>query len=188
MRKLPLTIVLLLLAATQSNSQQLERFAFSLPVFAAYCGVRAVDNTLTVGVFSEKEEIPQSILDVFKNAKPWKKESVVDKIKHERVEVVSLNPENLEDFDGQIIWVLDADFSSNLLKEKTRANIFTIGAQNPTAFVTNLFTTVVYKNVSQDQGVEKWRLERLIANCEISKLRYPPNVTEKPYFEGIDCD
>ncbi len=188
MRRLIITILLTLYLSTPvfaGGREQIERFANSLPVFFAFTGLQAAGGTLTVGVFSETT-VGQDVLDTFKNLKPWANESVVSQTKHTKIEVVALSAKNIDGFKGQIIWVLDIKDSQALLKAQTEKGIYTIGAQEET-YQSDLFTTLLYDNVSDDPKVEKWRLTKLIANCELSKLRYSDKLTSKEYFLGKAC-
>lgn len=189
MKKQFLIILLVLLIGKPVFAQeQIERFANSLPVFVAFCGVKAENGVLTIGIFSEADpNIPQSTLDIFKNLRPWSNDSVISETNHKTIEVVPLNPTNLADFSGNVIWVMDANESLPALKEKTSQGIFTIGSQEE-KFSEYLFTTLLYENKSNDPKVEKWRLTELIANCDLTSLRYSDKLMSKSYFNGKNCN
>ncbi|OQY28401.1 MAG: hypothetical protein B6244_07315 [Candidatus Cloacimonetes bacterium 4572_55] len=174
--------------AFPKNIDRIKRFANSLPVFVAFSGVKSSDGILKIGVFSDAQSpVNQSALQIFKNLKPWANEEVRSAIGHKSVEVVFLDADNIESFDGQIIWVLDVENSAELIKNQTKKGVYTVGSQEPN-YQSFLFTTFIYENKSLDPKIEKWRLIQLIANCEISSLRYIDKMKTKKYFVGKNCD
>ncbi|RMH69288.1 MAG: hypothetical protein D6675_13180 [Gemmatimonadetes bacterium] len=178
-------LVLVWFAGAPANT--LERFANSLPVFAASAGIQSQTDTLTIGVFSESD-VPAADLDVFKSLKTWDAELVQNVTQHNHIEVIPLQATTLETFEGQIIWVLDATPKSlKLLKTYTEKGIFTIGMLDEN-YQNFLFTTLIYENKSDDPTIERWRLVKLIANCEISPLSYSKKLRSKPYFTGNGCE
>ncbi len=170
-------------------AQPLERIVSSLPVFAASADVKTVeDGILTIGIFSDSSAVDQNILDVIDNLQAWDSDLVKGVIQYKKIEVISLNKDNITEFKGQIIWVLDASTASlEKLKIHTIDGVFTIGTQER-KFEDNLFATLIYKNKSDDPNVERWRLIELISNCEISPLQFAKKVSTKKYFAGIKCD
>lgn len=169
------------------KAQRLERFTNSLPAFAAAGGLKAVDGLVTIGVFSdEKKDIDKETLEMFKNLKAWNAKSVMNTIGNKKIEVTSLNIDNISEFKGQLIWVLDAEKSLEDLKVQSENGVYTVGIQED-KFGDYLYSTFIYENKSDDPDIEKWRLVKLIVNCEISPLRYSDEVSKKKYFSGKDC-
>ncbi len=168
--------------------QPLERMCQSLPTFSGYAGVKGVDGVLTVGIFSdEQSEVEKKTLKMFQDIKSWNKEQRKELMEYKEIKVVSLTGENLDQFEGQIIWVLDADASLEKLKEKSSKGTYTTAVQDD-KFEDYLFLTIFFENKSDDPSVEKWRAVKITANCEISPLRFPSKITKKPYFSGKSCE
>ena len=188
MKYFTILFIIILIFPITVNAQELERFTNSLPAFVTFASVKAVDGVLTIGVFSDEQaNIDQKTLEIFKNLKAWKSESISVPVGNKTIEVIGLNSDNLNNFTGQIIWVLDAQTSLEDLKVHSNNGVFTVGIQD-SKFGDYLFTTFIYENKSDDPKVERWRLTKLIANCEISPLRYAGKVLKKKYFSGKKCD
>lgn len=183
-----LIILMWISSGRAEDIDQLKRFTHNLPTFVGLADVKSKDSVLTVGVFSDKSmRIKLETLVIFKQLKGWGSEIIVSRTEHKRVDVVGLNQRNLSQFKGQVIWVLDAEKSLPDLKKITEKGIFTIGVQN-TNYEEHLFATLLYENKSDDPTIERWRLVKLTANCEISPLRFSKKLTEKDYFYGKICD
>lgn len=181
-------IIILIMAARTGVAQPLEILIRSLPVFTAYAGVEAVDNILTVGVYSDKD-VNLDEIKAFEEIRSWSADGVTIVTNHQSINIQALNQKNLADFTGQIIWILNVidTVSLNQIKTFTENGLFTIGAQNKN-YQDYIFATLIYVNTSNDPSVEKWRLTELIANCEISPLRFSNKLTHKKYFVDKQCD
>lgn len=167
------------------HAQPLEILIKSLPVFAAYAEVKAEDDVLTVGIYSEKG-IDPVVLQAFGEIKSWSAEGVNTITKHKRIKITPVSLTNIDRFNGQILWVMDTT-DTIALKKQTEQGVFTIGAQDP-RYQNYLFTTLIYHDTSDDPKVKKWRLTELIANCDLSPLRFSTKITNKKYFVGKSCD
>lgn len=188
MKKFVLFTLVFLMLPTMSPAQSLERIIQSLPVFAAAADVKAQNGVLKVGIYSElQNEIPEDILSWFRDIKAWNHDAVVNVTGHQTVEVVSVNNDALPKFDGQILWVLAAGDSLPQVKKLSEKGIFTIGVQDKT-YEKFLFVTLTYEDKSSGGDVERWRLVRLFANCDISPLRFTKKLTEKNHFVGFLCE
>ncbi len=188
MKNVCITMIFGFLVVSSALAQPIERICSSLPLFAASSDVNAIDGTLTIGLFSDVQtEVEPALLTMFEKLKTWNRETVKKACGLKKVIAVSLNSDNLDDFKGQVIWVLDAEASLEKLKEKTTNGFFTIGSQQ-SKFEDYLFITVIYTNKSDDPNVERWRLSRIFANCDISQYRASPNLMVKEGFEGKNCD
>lgn len=168
-----------------SEAQPLELLVKSLPVFSAYADIKAVDNVLTIGVYSDGQADPK-MLNVFREIRAWSADEVQQTIGHRTIEAVFLNRWSLNDFEGQIIWVMDM-VDTLALRKQTEKGVFTISAQHE-EYQKYLFATLIYENASDDPGVKKWRLTKLMTNCDISPLRFSTKITKKKYFVGNACD
>ncbi len=188
MRHFIVLIITILVCPIGTSAQPLGQMIKVLPLFAASSNVKAVYGILTIGVFSDvQSEVGEATLQKFKDLSHWGNEEVRKMFEFQTIEVVSLNGKNLADFEGQIIWVLDADVSLERLKEKTINGIFTIGAQKK-KFEDCLFITVHYKDKSSHPRIERWRLVRIFANCELSNLRPSTRLKAKEGYVPKNCD
>ncbi|OQY27842.1 MAG: hypothetical protein B6244_09315 [Candidatus Cloacimonetes bacterium 4572_55] len=173
--------------SAQAFSQPVDRLIQSLPLFVGWSSVKAKNETLKIGVFSDKtSRVDNGLLSKFQKLKPWNHDLVKEFIGHNRIDVIFLNSDNLSDFDGQIIWVLDADASLKALRKKTMEGVFTIGAQHQT-FEAYIAATLMYENKSNDPKVERWRLIRFFGNCEISPLIFSNKLKSKENFVSKNC-
>ncbi|OQY30407.1 MAG: hypothetical protein B6244_00700 [Candidatus Cloacimonetes bacterium 4572_55] len=188
MKYLNIIFIIVLSWTGIAYTQPLERLIYGLPLFAAGSHIKAVDETLTIGVFSDsKDKINKETLTKFKDIKTWSNDRIRKIFELQKLEIVSLNSENLTDFAGQIIWVLDASASLEKLKEVTANGIFTIAAQDP-GYEDYVFVTSIYENKSSDPDVERWRLTRFFVNCEVSQLRPSSNLKTKDGYVEKNCD
>ncbi|OQY30333.1 MAG: hypothetical protein B6244_00295 [Candidatus Cloacimonetes bacterium 4572_55] len=170
------------------RAQPLERIIQNVPVFAGYANVQAVDNILTVGIMSDSlSKTGEEALEMFKKLKTWNHEGVIKILGHKKVEVVSLNKKNIDEFKGQILWVMNASTSLQSLKALTEKGVFTIALAQP-ELSDHIFVTVTFENKSDDPAIERWRLTKLEANCKISPLRFVGKLAGKSYFIGRNCD
>ncbi len=182
------SIFMILTCLSNVSAQPLERIIKSLPVFVRYASVKADDGVLTLGVFSDEQpQIEKSILEIFKNLKLWDHSEVIQSVGNKKINVIALNSDNIAEFKGQVIWVIDAKDSLEKIKKHSEIGIFTIGAQN-SEFEDYLVTTIIWEDKSDDPKIERWRLIKFIANCEISPLRFSNKIAGKEYFLGKKCD
>ncbi len=180
--------IMAILCGRIAHAQPIERVIKSLPVFVAYTYVQAVDSILTVGVFSDVEpEVPADILEKFRNLRAWNQKAVQKVTGHKKVVVVSLNANNIDEFSGQIIWVLAASDSLAKIEKQTVNGVLTIGS-NEKAYEDHLLLTLTFKNVSKQRSVQRWRLSRFYANCALSPLRFNESLMNKKYFVGNGCN
>jgi hypothetical protein len=192
MKKIIFILIVLLVVTTSLYGielNQLQRFANNLPTFVAMAGVTAEDGVLEIGVFSDDTEIDAEILTAFKNIRSWGLDDVKSVTNHNEISVIPLNRNNIYQFEGEIIWVLEAEKNSSLwaLKKRSRDGIFTVGSQQET-YKNYIFTTFIYKNKSDDPNVERWRLVKMLVNCDISPLNYSDKINGKSYYEPMNCD
>lgn len=170
-----------------SWSQPLDRIVQSLPIFVACAGISSSDGALEIGIFSEKSpDINAATITQFRDIRSWNHESVVSVTGHSAVNVQPVAVSDLAIFSGDILWVLDASTVVDTLVNLTRAGVYTIGIQEE-RLEDCLFTVLHYENKSQDKHVERWRLVRFAANCEISPLRYNSTATSKDSFVSKNC-
>ncbi|OQY30403.1 MAG: hypothetical protein B6244_00680 [Candidatus Cloacimonetes bacterium 4572_55] len=169
-------------------AQPLERIIQSLPIFISCTGVKAVDGVLTVGIFSDELlQVEEATLQTLENIRVWKNEGIIKIVGIKKIKVVALNSNNIVEFKGQVIWIIDAEASLEKLKRHTMEGVFTIGAQND-KFVDYLTATQLYENKSDRPDVERWRLTQLIFNCELSPLRITGKLSNKNYFVEKGCN
>lgn len=168
-------------------AQPIEQVVQIMPLFASWTDVKARDNVLTIGVFSESNTDLKSTVDILSQSEYWYRRVIKDFIGHEKVVCVPLNSENLSDFSGEIIWVLQADSSLTALRDKAGQGIFTIGVQNP-AFEPYLVATLTYEDESTNPKEERWKLTRFFGNCAITPLKFSYKLTTRDNFVGHNCE
>ncbi len=186
MKKVSICLLICMMWASASLAQPFDQIVKIMPLFASWTNVKAVDKTLTIGVFSELGTNDDATVKKVKESEYWNRDVIKEFIGHQQVETVPLTVDNLMDFQGQIIWVLDADQALPLLMEKSQAGIFTIGVQNQ-SFEDFLVATLIYENVSADPKVERWKLLRFVGNCGITPLEFSYKLTTRDNFVGQSC-
>ncbi len=188
MKRLIFLLIIIIVWGGKVTAQPLDRVIQSLPLFVGWANVKAVEGILTIGVFSDSQsEIGPATLNKFKKLKPWDRDPVKKFIGHQRVELVSVNGDNLPEFEGQVIWVMDAAVSLPLLKDKTMNGVFTIGVQDD-KYQNYLAATLIYEDKSADPIVERWRMVQFFVNCQISPLSFSKKLMDKDNFVGRNCN
>ncbi|OQY30404.1 MAG: hypothetical protein B6244_00685 [Candidatus Cloacimonetes bacterium 4572_55] len=184
-----ISLILILLTCSDAiSAPSLERIIQTLPVFVSYSGVTADDGILTIGVFSDElPQVKKSTLETFENLRVWGHEDVVKSIGNKKMIAVALNGNNIAEFRGQVIWVIDAKASLSKIKKHSENGVFTIGSKN-IEFEKYLFATMIFENKSDSPEIKRWRLTKFIVNCDISPIRFSNKITGKKYFLGKKCD